>query len=245
VEWSINEVTKLTGTTSRTLRHYGQIGLLEPSRVGPGGYRYYDADALVQLQQILLLRELGLGLPAIAEVLRGQRDVTAALGTHLELLEHERDRLERKIASVRGTIGKRRRGEVLMADEMFEGFDHTRYKDEVEQRWGRAAYERGDRWWRSLSDEQKKDFQQRQVDVAAAYGRARAEGLEVGSDEVQAITRRHHDWLLATSESVSKEYFVGLGEMYVADPRFAANYGGIDGARYIRDAMREYAERHL
>ena len=54
------------GTTSRTLRHYGAVGLLEPSRIGGNGYRYYDEEALVRLQRIL---ELGLGLPAIAEVL--------------------------------------------------------------------------------------------------------------------------------------------------------------------------------
>ena len=58
-----------SGTTSRTLRHYDDIGLLKPSRTGDNGYRHYDQDALVRLQRILLLRELGLGLPAVAEVI--------------------------------------------------------------------------------------------------------------------------------------------------------------------------------
>ena len=38
-EWSIQEVARLAGTTSRTLRHYDAIGLLEPSRTGPGRLR--------------------------------------------------------------------------------------------------------------------------------------------------------------------------------------------------------------
>ena len=42
-----------------------------------------------------------------------------------------------------------------------------------------------------------------------------------------------------------EEYFVGLGEMYVADPRFGANYGGTDGATFVRDAMKAYADRNL
>ncbi|MGH9217613.1 MAG: MerR family transcriptional regulator, partial [Acidimicrobiales bacterium] len=67
VEWSIQDLARAAGTTSRTLRHYGEVGLLEPSRVGSNGYRYYDQDSLVRLQRILLLRDLGLGLPAIAE----------------------------------------------------------------------------------------------------------------------------------------------------------------------------------
>jgi hypothetical protein len=42
-----------------------------------------------------------------------------------------------------------------------------------------------------------------------------------------------------------KAYVTGLGEMYVADPRFAANYGGADGAAFVRDALRIYAEANL
>ena len=68
-EWSIQQIAKLAGTTSRTLRHYDDIGLLPPSSVGHNGYRHYDRDALVRLQRILLLRDLGLGLPQIGEVL--------------------------------------------------------------------------------------------------------------------------------------------------------------------------------
>lgn len=42
MEWSIQDLARIAGTTSRTLRHYGHRGLLEPSRVGRNGYRYYD-----------------------------------------------------------------------------------------------------------------------------------------------------------------------------------------------------------
>jgi DNA-binding transcriptional MerR regulator len=158
MEWSIHEITKLTGTTSRTLRHYGQIALLKPSRTGHGGLRYYDEDALVRLQRILLLRQLGLSLPAIADVLAGAHDVVEALRTHLALLEKERARVQRQIASVQRTIEKTERGEPLMAEEMFDGFDHTRDKDEVETRWGQEAYASADRWWRGMSAEDRRAF---------------------------------------------------------------------------------------
>lgn len=81
MEWPIQEIARSAGTTSRTLRHYGDIGLLRPSRVGNNGYRYYDQDCLLRLQRILLLRELGLSLPAIAEILDGQRDTVSARRT--------------------------------------------------------------------------------------------------------------------------------------------------------------------
>ncbi|GAA1647236.1 MerR family transcriptional regulator [Georgenia ruanii] len=246
MEWSISEVARATGTTSRTLRHYGDAGLLTPSRTGANGYRFYDEAALLRLQRILLLRELGLGLPAIAEVLAGRHDVVAALQTHLTLLRQEKDRLERQITSVTRTIQRRKEGEPLMAEEMFDGFDHTAYREEVEHRWGREAYARSDRWYRGLSDEERRAFGRRHVDIAADYARVRDRGLAPDADEVQDVVRRHHEWLMAPMVgAVSKEYFLGLGDMYVADPRFAANYGGEDGARYVRDAMRAYADRNL
>jgi DNA-binding transcriptional MerR regulator len=246
MEWSIQDIARTAGTTSRTLRHYGEVGLLEPSRIGRNGYRYYDQDCLVRLQRILLLRELGLGLPAIAEVLAGQRDTVAALRTHLQLLEQERQRIARQIESVRTTLRKTEGGERLMAEEVFDGFDHTRYEEEVTQRWGRAAYEEGDRWWRSLSDADKRAFQQRQLDIATDFGRAALAGKAADSDEVQAITQRLYDWL-SVSTNPTKEYFVGLGELYVADPRFTANFDqhGGGAALLIRDAMKVYAERNL
>ncbi|MFE1233354.1 MerR family transcriptional regulator [Streptomyces sp. NPDC058745] len=246
MEWSIQEIARKAGTTSRTLRHYGERGLLEPSRIGANGYRYYDQAALVRLQRILLLRELGLSLPAIAEVLRGQRDSSAALRTHLVLLEQERERIGRQIEAVRTTLHKTENGEELMAEEVFDGFDHTRYEAEVTERWGREAYEKGDRWWRSLSAEQKQAFTDEQAGIARDFGQAARDGLAAGSDEVQAIAHRQVRWLSATT-TPSKDYVIGLGRMYVDDPRFTANYDkhGEGTALLVRDAMEIYAERNL
>ncbi|WP_067825827.1 MerR family transcriptional regulator [Nocardia inohanensis] len=248
-EWSIQELAKAAGTTSRTLRHYGALGMLPPTRIGHNGYRYYDQDSLVRLQRILLLRELGLGLPAIAEILAGQTDTAAALHTHLDLLRQEQDRIARQIASVRTTLRKTEAGEPLMAKEVFDGFDHTQYQDEVIEKWGRAAYERGDRWWRSMTEADKQAHGQAHLDIAADYGRAHAAGLPVDSAEVLDIVQRHYDWVTVgwQGKRPTAEAFTGLGEMYVADPRFAANYDkhGAGGAIYVRDAMRAFAETRL
>ncbi|MGM0928348.1 MAG: MerR family transcriptional regulator [Actinomycetota bacterium] len=246
-EYSIQEVAKAAGTTSRTLRHYQDIGLLEPSRTGHNGYRYYDDEALLRLQRILLLRQLGLGLPEINEVLEGTQDTTAALRGHLELLLQERDRLEKQIASVKTTIDKTERGEQLMAEEMFDGFDHTQYKAEVEERWGKEAYAKGDRWWRGMSDAERTSWKERSKQLISDWVAAGQIGMAADSDEAQALAQRQFDWLASANggQEVSFGYFTGLGEMYVADPRFGANYGGEQGAAFVRDAMKVYAERHL
>lgn len=272
-DWSIQEIARLAGTTSRTLRHYDDIGLLPPSRIASNGYRHYDAAALVRLQRILLLRELGLGLPQIRDVLgpsagsgtlpagSGSRNAEAsALETHLTLLREEQTRLARQIASVEKTITALRGGENLMAENMFDGFDHTQYQQEVEERWGKQAYADSDRWWRGMSDAERADWQQRVSDLGRDWIAAAESGVDPASPEAQELARRHVAWLTGIPgtpaaalrqrpDPAVRAYVIGLGEMYVADPRFAANYatssGGTHGAEFVRDALRIYAEASL
>ncbi|MET7874911.1 MerR family transcriptional regulator [Streptomyces cyaneofuscatus] len=247
MEWSIQEIARKVGTTSRTLRHYGDLGLLAPSRLGSNGYRYYDQDALVRLQRILLLRELGLSLPAIKGVLEGQRDTAVALRAHLRLLEQEQARIGRQIASVRTTLHKTQEGMELMAEEVFDGFDHTAHEREVTERWGRAAYEEGDRWWRLLGEEGRAAFLGEHEAIARDWGSAREAGADAGGEQAQEIARRHCAWLSSSSKEPSRSYVIGLGEMYVADPRFGKNYDryGDGTAAFVRDALTIYAERRL
>lgn len=244
MEWPIHQIARAAGTTSRTLRYYGEVGLLTPSRIGSNGYRFYDEDALVQLQRILLLRELGLGIPEITRVVGGEQDPVEALGLHLRFLHSERDRLRRQIASVETTLLKLKGGEQLMPNEVFDGFDHTQYREEVIERWGQDAYDRGDRWWTSLSEKEKRQYQLTGTQIAREFAEAMRAGRAPGSAEVQEITRRHVHWL-SQVVTPSKEYLTGLGEMYVADPRFAANYDtyAAGTAAFVRDAMAIYAER--
>lgn len=246
-EWSIQQIAKLADTTSRTLRHYGEVGLLPPSRVALNGYRYYDAAALVRLQRILLLRELGLALPHIAEILARPTQEVAALGGHLDWLHAERARIERQIAAVTHTMTALQEGEKLMPENMFDGFDHTVYKEEVQQRWGADAYAAGDAWWKSQSDSEKQKWK----DAVAALNRdwqdAAARGISADGAEAQHLAARHVEWLLSVPGTPAEKnngdldgYLLGLGEMYVADPRFAANYGGSAGATFVRDALAAY-----
>ncbi|MCM0639041.1 MerR family transcriptional regulator [Cellulomonas wangsupingiae] len=252
MEASIQEVARLTGTTSRTLRHYDQIGLLTPSRVGANGYRWYDDDALVRLQRILLLRDLGLGLADVRRVLDRETDEETALRRHLAWLEAEQDRLARQAASVLRTLTARHEGAGLMAEEMFDGFDHTQHRQEVEERWGADAYAAGDAWWRSRSDDERTAWQERSATLARDWAAAAAAGTDPASDEAQELARRHVQWLRDVpgtpreGDAPARGYVLGLADMYVADPRFARVYGDDErGAAFVRDALHEYAARHL
>ncbi|WP_420369824.1 MerR family transcriptional regulator [Curtobacterium sp. L1-20] len=135
-------MSRATGVTSRALRHYDAVGLLPATAVGEGGLRRYDDRALVRLQRILLLRGLGLGLPAIRRVLDAEPDDVAALTAHVALLERERDRVARQLAAVRTTITRIQEGREMTTTDAFDGFDRTRSGQEVEEHWAADAGER-------------------------------------------------------------------------------------------------------
>ena len=244
--YSIQEVARLAHTTSRTLRHYDEVGLVRATRAA-NGYRSYDEEALVRLQRVLLLRDLGLGIPAISAVLEAGADDAVALESHLGWLRAEQERLDRQIASVERTIRARREEEEIVVEEMFDGFDHTQYRGEVEERWGAGAYAAGDAWWRSMTAPQREEWQERQRTLQSAWRDAAARRVDPAGEEAQALARRQDELLSGmpgtpqTPEGrPTAEYLLGLGDMYVADPRFARHYGGATGAELVRDALRAY-----
>lgn len=252
--WSIQEIARLTGVTSRTLRHYDAVGLLPAVRTTASGPRRYDRTALVRLQRILLLRDLGLGLGDIAEVLDSEQDEAAALRRHLVTLRTEQDRLARQIASVERTVAALERDpdakEDIMAQDMLDGFDHTRYEQEVTERWGRDAYQQSDRWWRGLGAEEQAAVKAEVAELSSAWAAAAEAGTDPASDEAQALAARHAAWLVSVPGTPGhgrllpdKGYLLGLADMYVADDRFGASYGGIGGATFVRDTLRVFAER--
>lgn len=242
MEWSIQQLARLAGVTSRTLRHYGDVGLLEPSRIGANGHRHYDARSLARLQRILLLRQLGVGIPAIRDSLAGGDDADA-LDHHLRWLRQERDRIDRQIRAVAHTVTATREGGVMDAQQAFDGFDHAQYEQEVSERWGAEAWRSGQDWWGSLGEEGRAAFQQEHVDLVAGYAAARDAGAAPDSDAVQALAARHWRWIAASWQREPEvDAFIGLTDMYVADDRFAASYGGREAAEFVRDAMRAYAD---
>jgi DNA-binding transcriptional MerR regulator/ADP-ribose pyrophosphatase YjhB (NUDIX family) len=126
MSWSIQQVARASGVTARTLRYYDEIGLLPPAGVGSNGYRYYERDQLLRLQQILLLRELGLDLATIGAVVDAEHDPIEALRGHHRRLLDERGRLERLAATVSITIRHLQEGTDMPAENLFEAMTPER-----------------------------------------------------------------------------------------------------------------------
>ena len=75
MDYTVKELAQISGISIRPLHWYDEVGLLKPAYHGSNGYRYYEEEQLLILQQILFFRELGFELKKIRKVLgRGDFD---------------------------------------------------------------------------------------------------------------------------------------------------------------------------
>ena len=88
--YTVTKLAKISGVSVRTLHWYDEVGLLKPAYYGSNGYRYYEEEQLLILQQILFFRELGFELKQIQKILgRSDFDKIAALSSHRKVLQKE------------------------------------------------------------------------------------------------------------------------------------------------------------
>ncbi len=98
---SVNEVSKLSGVSRRTLQYYDEIGLLPPSKVRESGYRYYNDDSLRRLWSILFYKELGMSLNDIRLLLENPKVMEEEL-----LRQHKKNSYRKTIPVTKyGNIG--------------------------------------------------------------------------------------------------------------------------------------------
>src|SRR5450830_1814518 len=118
----IAAVARVSGTTSRTLRHYDSIGLLAPASTGHDGRRFYGQAQLRRLQHILLLRHLGTPLDTIRRIVDADDPTTvvALMRDHLAALERERERYARLASTLEQTITALENGATMTPDEIVD-----------------------------------------------------------------------------------------------------------------------------
>lgn len=244
----IGKVARMSGVTSRTLRHYDDIGLLTPAWTGADGRRRYGQPELLRLQHILVLRELGTSLDRIARIVNTDDPATAIalLRDHLAGLAAERERYARLAATVARTIDSLEKGKPMTASHVFDGFAHERYEPEARNRWGGATVDRSNANWERLGDEGKNRHVRIDREIVEALGAAIRVGFAADSDEVREIVARHHAWLSEIWTPDANAYR-SLTQMYVDDERFRAHYDEVapGAAGLLRDAAALYAEREL
>jgi DNA-binding transcriptional MerR regulator len=86
----VGELARRSGLTVRTLHHFDQIGLLQPSARSAAGYRLYDRDDVARLHGIQALRHLGLPLKEIGPMLAaGGEAMPQTVARQIRALDHE------------------------------------------------------------------------------------------------------------------------------------------------------------
>ncbi|WP_099331762.1 MerR family transcriptional regulator [Actinomyces minihominis] len=246
-EWPIREVASSTGVTSRTLRHYEQIGILHPSRVAANGYRFYGDAEVARLYRILSLRELDLPLATIRKILDNEATLTEAIEERLVLLQGQRELTNRRIEAAQAALRAVKRGQTMTVDEIFAGFDEAKYEDEVRERWGDNAWEGSVKRRQQMTKEELQADNQASLDINPALCRAADSGLDPAGEEFQGLVSKHHAWVMKMwgGRVPGSGAYRGLADMYVADQRFAATYGGQKNAEVIREAIEIWTVANL
>ena len=134
---AVNEVSKLTGVSIRTLQYYDTIGLLKPIEYTESGYRLYDDTSLERLQQILLFKELEFPLKEIKKIIDAPNfDRNKALEQQIELLTMKKEHLENLISFARGIKGI---GVKYMDFKVFDTRKIDEYSKRAKEQWGQTS----------------------------------------------------------------------------------------------------------
>lgn len=250
MSYTVGEVAKLAGITVRTLHHYDEIGLLQPSDRTDAGYRLYLDEDLVRLQQILFYRELGFSLDEISTILTDPTwDVTESLESQHALLTERIERLGRMVKAVEKELEARHMGINLTPEERFEvfgDFDPDQYADEAKDRWGDTdAYKQSARRASQYTKDDWKRIQEQGDVISKRLASLFQDGAAPDSVEAMDAAEAHRQYIGASFYDCPPQMHAGLGEMYVADERFAAYWNAYaEGmTSWVRDAFSANAGR--
>lgn len=217
--FTVNKLAKLSGVSSRTLRFYDKIGILEPAYYGENHYRYYEEEQLLMLQQILFFRELGFSLSDIKRIINyDDFDKIKALKSHKNILKQDLERTNSLIKTIDKTIAHLRGKKEMKAEEIYYGFD-----SEIQKKHEKYLIDKGiltqefidecNRKIKNWSDKEKNDFLHEGEKIMEAIIIAIEKPLTPTSEEVQTLMRKHYHWI-ERSWTPTKKSYIDLAQLY-------------------------------
>ncbi|MEE4195367.1 MAG: MerR family transcriptional regulator [Anaerolineae bacterium] len=245
--YTVKEISEAASISPRTVHYYDEIGLLSPASIGENGYRYYDEESLLQLQQILFYKSFGFQLKTIKQLVeQPDFDRLQALEDHKARLQREFERLDMLITTIDHTIeflkGER---EEMAKEEFFEGYDPAKqeaYEHEIREKYGDRLWKQSKQRYSSLSKAEQEAIQREGQEITQAI----LDDFDKGYDhpDVQVNIAKWHAYMQHFYDC-SLDTFAGLGQMYVEDPRFKANYDAQrEGfAEFMCQAMQYYVQK--
>lgn len=255
MSYTVKKLSKLSGVSVRTLHYYDEIGLLKPAYIGANGYRFYEEEQLLLLQQILFFRELKMELKQIQKILvQSDFDQKAALASHRKILLKEMTRLQKLVKTIDHTI-QHHKGEKMMEDEeIFEGFMPTK---EAQEKYEAFLIKRlGKPYEKVLAESREKakkltqddwvEYFQENNEINKALVETMKKKLSPESKEVRKLIKKHYQMMLRFY-TPTKEVYLGTAELYSKSKRFKESYAQWhpDLADFLTEGMKVFAEQEL
>lgn len=175
--FKIQEFAELAGVTVRALHHYDRLGLLKPTSRTGSSYRLYSDSDLARLEQIVVLKFLGMPLRDIRDLLSEQSSLADALQRQQRVLSEKKRHLDQAIMAIRnaerslharGTPDWKLFKRVIQEIEMQNTTDWSKryYTDEAKAK----IAERAKEWTPELQEQVTKDWNELFADVEASLG---------------------------------------------------------------------------
>lgn len=237
---TVNEVSKLTGVSIRTLQYYDTIGLLKPNGYTEAGYRLYDDTALERLQQILLFKELEFPLKEIKNIIDAPNfDRNKALEQQIELLTLKKEHLENLIDFARGI-------KLIGVEKMdFTVFDTKKideYAKRAKEQWGKTdAYKEFEEKSKGRTKAEAKNITQDLMRLFVEIGEMKE--MNPADEQVQLQVKKIQDYITEHFYHCTKEIFDSLGKAYGSGGEFTENIdkaGGKGTAELAAKAIEIY-----
>ena len=238
----INELAKLAGVSVRTLHYYDEIGLLKPANVDEqNGYRFYDENSLLRMQEILFYRELDFSLKSIIEILSSpDYDKQKALTEQKKLLILKKERLERVISA----IDSAEKGETT-AMKAFDNTEFENYKEEVKEKWGQtSAYKEYSQKTKGYSKDNFNAMGEGLESLLEDFAVCMNSGASPDSTDAQILVEKLQCYITENFYTCTNEILASLGQMYVADERFKNNIDkhSLGTAEFISKSIEYYCK---
>ena len=239
---TVQQVSKLTGVSVRTLHHSDEIGLLKPTKVTEAGYRLYDDTALRKLQSVLFFRELEFPLKQIKAFLDDPKfDAQAVLADQIRLLELRAEQLQKLISHARQIQNT---GVIPMDFSPFDRSKQESYAAEAKKRWGKTdAYKEFEEKTAGQSQAQQDSVANGLMAIFARMGAIRT--TDPGSPDAQALVKELQYYITTHYYTCTRQILRGLGMMYIAGDEMTANIdaaGGEGTARFAHEAIEVYCK---
>ena len=238
----IKEFADFTGVSVRTLHYYNEIGLLMPAFVDKTtGYRFYDENSLLRMQEILFYRELDFSLKSIGEILSSPNyDKSKALKEQKQLLILKKERLERLISAIDSAM----KGDNVMT--AFDNSEFEKHKAEAREKWGKTdAYKEHAQRTKNYSKQKWNDLAEGMDQIMAEFAICVKKSETPDSTEAQNLVKMLQSHITENYYLCTNEILAGLGQMYIADERFKNNIDKhADGtAEFICEAITVYCRK--